>query len=59
MTANQAIYLIHQTPELRKAWRELDEFQKRTVLKECETVESEEEIELIIEAVGDGQRKLF
>ena len=59
MTPNQTIYIIHQSPELLKAWRELSEFQKRTVIKECERTESEEEIEMIIEEVIDGQKRLF
>jgi hypothetical protein len=58
MTANRTIYVIHQSPELRKAWRELSASQKRAVIKECETAE-ESEIEEIIEEIADGQRRLF
>lgn len=59
MTPNQTIYLIRQSPELLKAWRELSDLQKRAVIKECESVEAEEEIELIIEEITEGQRRLF
>lgn len=59
MTPNQTIYVIHQSPELRKAWRELSDPQKRAVVKECEATECEEEIEMIIEEVAEGQRRLF
>jgi predicted Fe-S protein YdhL (DUF1289 family) len=59
MTPNQTIYIIHQSPELLKAWRELSDFQKRAVIKECERTESEEEIEMIIEEIIDGQKRLF
>ena len=58
MSPNQAIYVINQSPELTKAWRELSDAQKRIVLKECETA-GEEEIEMIIEEIIDGQRRLF
>jgi len=58
MTPNRVIYLINQSPELLKAWRELTESQKRELIKECETAE-ESDIERIIEEVIDGQRRLF
>ena len=58
MTQNRTIYLIHHSPELLKAWRELSEKQKREVLKACETAE-ENEVEKIIIEVADGQRRLF
>lgn len=59
MTPNQTIYIINQSPELLKAWRELTEYQKRVVISECERTESEEEIEMIIEEIVEGQRRLF
>ena len=58
MTSNRIIYVIHQSPELLKAWRELSESQKREVIKACETAE-ESDIERIIEEIVDGQRRLF
>ncbi len=58
MTPSKIIYLIHQSPELRKTWRELSEAQKRAVIAECETVD-ESEIERIIEEIAEGQRRLF
>jgi hypothetical protein len=58
VTPNQTIYLINQSPELLKAWRELSDAQKRMLLKECETAE-EDEIEMIIEEIIEGQRRLF
>ena len=58
MTANRTIYLINQSRELAKAWRDLSEVQKREVLKECETAE-ENEVEMIILEVVEGQRRLF
>lgn len=58
MTPNQTIYLINQSRELTKAWRELSDVQKREVLKECETAE-ENEVEIIISEVVEGQRRLF
>ncbi len=58
MTPGRAIYVINQSPELLKAWRELSETQKRSVIKECETIE-EDEIERIILEIIDGQRRLF
>ena len=58
MTPNRAIYVIHQSRELTKVWRELSVAQKREVLKECETAE-EIDIEMIIGEVIDGQRRLF
>lgn len=59
MTPNQTIYIINQSPELLKAWRELSELQKRLVIKECERTESEEDIAMIIEEIIEGQRRLF
>jgi len=58
MSPNKVIYVIHQSPELLKAWRELSETQKRAVIKSCETAE-ESDVERIIEEVADGQRRLF
>lgn len=58
MTSNRTIYLINQSPELTKTWRELSDAQKREVLKECETAD-ESEVELIIAEVVEGQRRLF
>ena len=58
MTPNRIIYVINQSPELLKAWRELSESQKRQVLKDCETAD-ESEIEKIIKEIADGQRRLF
>lgn len=58
MTPNQTIYLINQSRELTKAWRELSDVQKREVLKECETAD-ENEVEMIISEVVEGQRRLF
>jgi hypothetical protein len=58
MTPNRTIYLIHQSAELTKVWRELSAAQKREVLKECETAE-ENEIELVIAEIVEGQRSLF
>ena len=58
MTPGRVIYIINQTPDLLKVWRELSETQKRSVIKDCETAE-ENEIERIIEEVIDGQRRLF
>ena len=58
MTPNRTIYVINQSPELLKAWRELPETQKRAVIKDCETAE-ESDVERIIEEVADGQRRLF
>ena len=58
MTANRVIYLINQSPELLKAWRELDDLKKRAVIEACRNAE-ECDVERIIEEVGDGQRRLF
>ena len=58
MTPNKTIYLINQSRELSKVWRELSEMQKRAVLKECETAD-ENEIEIIITEIVEGQRRLF
>lgn len=58
MTPNKTIYLIHQSPELRKTWRELSVAQRRAVLAKCETQE-ESEIERIVEEIAIGQRRLF
>lgn len=58
MTANRVIYLIHQTPELQKAWREFNDRQKRAVIAECERAD-ECDVEKIIEEISDGQRRLF
>ena len=58
MTPNRTIYIIHQSPELLRTWRELSDAQKRTVIKECETAE-ESDVERIIEEIADGQRRLF
>jgi hypothetical protein len=58
MNANRVIYLINQSPELLKTWRELSDMQKRAVIAECEKAE-ECDIEKIIEEIADGQRRLF
>jgi len=58
MTPNETIYFINQNSGLVKAWRELNDSQKRAVIKACETAE-ESDIERIIEEVVDGQRRLF
>lgn len=58
MTPNQTIYLINQSRELTKAWRELTDLQKREVIKECERAD-ENDLELIILEVVEGQRRLF
>lgn len=58
MTPNQVIYQIHQSRELEKAWRELTDLQKREVIKECERAD-ENDLEMIISEVVDGQRRLF
>ena len=58
MTPNKTIYIINQSRDLTKAWRDLTETQKREVLKECETAE-ENEVEQIITEVVEGQRRLF
>jgi predicted Fe-S protein YdhL (DUF1289 family) len=58
MTPNQTIYLINQSRELTKVWRELSDIQKREVLKECETSD-ERDVELVILEVVEGQRRLF
>ena len=58
MTPNQAIYLINQSRELTKIWRELNKTQKREVLKECETRENVN-VKMIICEVVEGQRRLF
>lgn len=58
MTAGRTIYVINQSPELLRAWRELNQTQKRAVIKACETAE-EDEIERILLEVAQGQRRLF
>lgn len=58
MTPIRIIYVINQSPELLKAWRELSDAQKRLVIKDCETAE-ESELEKIIKEIADGQRRLF
>ena len=58
MTPNKIIYVIHQNPELLKAWRELSEPQKREVVKECEEAE-EAEMERILDEITSRQRRLF
>ncbi len=58
MTPNRIIYVINQSPELIKTWRELSESQKRAVIKDCETAE-ESDVERIIKEIADGQRRLF
>ncbi len=58
MTPNRIIYVINQSPELIKTWRELSESQKRAVIKDCETAE-ESDVERIIKETADGQRRLF
>jgi hypothetical protein len=59
MTPTRTIYLINQSAELLKAWRELSEAQKRAVIESCETAEEESDIERIIQEVIYGQRRLF
>lgn len=58
MTPNRVIYIINQSPELLKAWRELSETQKRAVIRACE-IEEDDDVGRIIEEVSDGQRRLF
>lgn len=58
MSPNQTIYLINQSRELAKTWRELTDLQKREVLKECETAD-ENDLEMIILEIVEGQRRLF
>ena len=58
MTPSETVYFINQNPELRKAWRELSEPQKRSVIKACENAE-ENDLERIIEETIDGQGRLF
>lgn len=58
MTPSRTIYVINQSPELLKAWRELTESQKRQVIKACEA-EEESEVERVIKEIVDGQRRLF
>jgi len=58
MTPNRTIYVINQSPEVIKTWRELSESQKRAVIKDCETTE-ESDVERIIKEIADGQRRLF
>ena len=58
MTPNRTIYVINQSPEVIKTWRELSESQKRAVIKDCETAE-ESDVERIIKEIADGQRRLF
>ena len=58
MTPTRTIYVIQQSPDLLKAWRELSDTQKRAVVEACETAE-ESEIERIIEEIVEGQRRLF
>ena len=58
MTPGETIYFINQNPELKKAWRELSDVQKREVVKACETAD-ESDVERIIEEVARGQRRLF
>ncbi|HVE59763.1 MAG TPA: hypothetical protein VNB22_23325 [Pyrinomonadaceae bacterium] len=59
MTPNETIYLINQNSGLLKAWRELTDAQKRAVIKACEKESEESHIEIIIEEIVDGQRRLF
>lgn len=54
----RTIYIVNQSPELLKAWRELSKTQKRAVIKDCETAE-ESDVERIIKEIVDGQRRLF
>ena len=58
MTPNQTIYLINQSRELTKIWRDLTETQKREILKEGENAK-ENELEMIISEVVEAQRRLF
>jgi hypothetical protein len=61
MTPNNTIYVINQSPELLKIWRELSAPQKREVIKECERSDDacKNEIEKIFEEVINKQRRLF
>lgn len=59
MTPNKTIYVINQSPELLKVWRELSESQKRQLIKACEKEEDEIALERIIDEIVDGQRRLF
>jgi hypothetical protein len=58
MTPGETIYYINQNSELKKAWRELTDVQKREVIDECATAE-EGDVERIIEEVTCRQRRLF
>jgi hypothetical protein len=58
MSPTKVIYLINQSPELLKAWRELSDAQKRLVIKDCESAEESDLVRIIME-VSDGQRRLF
>lgn len=57
MTAGRTIYLINQLPMLVKAWRELNQMQKRAVINACQDVEDadEDDVERILTEVADGQ----
>jgi hypothetical protein len=58
MSPTKVIYLINQSPELLKAWRELSDAQKRLVIKDCESAEESDLVRIIME-ISDGQRRLF
>ena len=58
MSPNQTIYIINQSRELTKIWRELTETQKREIVKECENAK-ENDLEMIISEVVEAQRRLF
>ena len=58
MTPGETIYFINQNPELKKAWRELSDAQKREVLESCEPAD-ESDVERILEEVACRQRRLF
>jgi len=58
MTPGRTIYIINQSPELTKSWRELNRTQKRELIKACETA-NENDVERILLEVAHGQRRLF
>ena len=59
MTHGRTIYVINQSVYLLKIWRELTDIQKRIVIKECEAIEKEDEIEKIFLEIIYGQRRMF
>ena len=59
MTPGRTSYVINQSGYLLKIWRELTNIQKRIVIKECEAIEKEDEIEKIFLEIIYGQRRMF